>query len=1136
MKKALSILLTIVMLVSIIPAIPLTASAADVSGQCGENATFTIAGNTLTISGTGAMYDYLMNPAEWFSYRDQITAIVVEEGITSIGIEAFSSLYVQSVSIADSVTEIGASAFIGCDPLTTVTIGSGVTVIQNAAFQYCTALENVYYTGTQETWDAIEIGTVNECLTKHIPIIIRGACGDNAGFVYNPDTGVLTISGTGAMYDYPMELPAWFHYKELGDIVIEEGITYIGIDAFSCLKTVRSVSIADSVTEISASAFNDCPALNTLTIGSGVRTIGNCAFQECNILRTVEYTGTDDAWDEIEIGTHNEGLTRIMPQSSSGTCGENAVYRFNPRTRVLTISGTGAMYDYPMELPEYSDYKDGISTVVVKDGITTIGGEAFWGFEYLRSVEIADSVTNIGYDAFRECPDLETITIGSGVSVIQNCAFQDCTALKEVRYTGTQETWDAIEIGTHNECLTKLRPIIIRGACGDNAVFAYHPDTGVLTISGTGAMYDYPMECPAWFNYEQLTTIIIEEGITYIGIDAFSCLKTVQSVSIADSVTEIGYSSFYDCPALATLTIGSGVSVIQNCAFQDCTALEEVKYTGSDDAWDDIEIGTYNECLTNLKPQSESGACGENAVYRYNPRTGVLTIYGSGNMDDFTSTNMPWYNDKADIKAVVVENGITGIGENAFWQFKNIESVTLGDTLESIGKYAFSGCEKIESIDLPNSLTSIGGQAFGNCVILESIVIPSGVTSLATSTFASCTALTTVTLPTTLTKIGAAAFFRCYNLQTVNYAGTQDDWNAVEILDSNDPLLAVKPQTIDIIRTGMCGENVSYILNETTGLLTISGTGAMYDYDMMENPSPFNNNPKIKEIVVESGVSTIGNDAFTQLRNLKTVSLPGTVTSLGDDAFSFCFALSDINILESVQSIGSSAFSACYALTSFTVPKGVKTLGKSTFWYCDHLQSVALPKSLERVSDNAFVYCTALTDVYYEGSEIEWSDVTLSTTGNDPLLAATMHYDVSNFAAVRYRVPILSGVNTLLTLKSDRQTLEIPAENGRFSKDNVESGVYRVYAKQKNCLSVCLGEYDTASGAVINTNVIALPLGDVNEDDVIDFADISSLLSSANYGKDNREIDLTGDGMITVEDISTTLLAGNYGMQSVKIA
>ncbi|MBR2589432.1 MAG: leucine-rich repeat protein, partial [Clostridia bacterium] len=622
----------------------------------------------------------------------------------------------------------------------------------------------------------------------------------------------------------------------------------------------------------------------------------------------------------------------------------------------------------------------------------------------------------------------------------------------------------------------------------------------------------------------------------YIGIDAFSCLKTVRSVSIADSVTEISASAFSDCPALATLTIGSGVRTIGNCAFQDCTALEEVKYTGSDDAWDDIEIGTYNECLTNLKPQSESGACGENAVYRYNPRTGVLTIYGSGNTDDFTSTNMPWYDDKADIKAVVVENGITGIGENAFWQFKNIESVTLGDTLESIGKYAFSGCEKIESMDLPNSLTSIGGQAFGNCVSLESIVIPSGVTSLATSTFASCTALTTVTLPTTLTKIGAAAFSRCYNLQTVNYDGTQDDWNAIEILDSNDSLLAVKPQTIDIIRTGMCGENVSYILNETTGLLTISGTGAMYDYDLLQNPSPFNNNAKVTEIVVENGVSAIGNDAFTQLRNLKTVSLPDTVTSLGDDAFSFCFALSDINIPESVQSIGSSAFSACYALTSFTVPKGVKTLGKSTFWYCDHLQSVALPESLESVSDNAFVYCSALTDVYYEGSQDDWNTISVSQTGNDPLLAATMHYDVGNFAAIRYRAPLLSGVNTLLTLKNDKQTLEIPAENGRFSKDNVQSGVYRIYAKQKNSLTVHLGEYDTKSGAVTNTDAVALPLGDVNENDVIDLADISLLLAVENFGKDNTQLDLTGDELITIDDVATALLKSNYGQSSAKIA
>jgi len=114
-------------------------------------------------------------------------------------------------------------------------------------------------------------------------------------------------------------------------------------------------------------------------------------------------------------------------------------------------------------------------------------------------------------------------------------------------------------------------------------------------------------------------------------------------------------------------------------------------------------------------------------------------------------------------------------------------------------------------------------------------------------------------------------------------------------------------------------------------------------------------------------------------------------------------------------------------------------------------------------------------------------------------------------------------------------TLTVSAADGNFNKDNVQGGVYRVYAKQKNCLTIYLGEYDTASGAVTNTGALILPLGDVNGDNVIDMADTSRLLSAANYGKHNANMDLTGDGMITVADISTALLAENYGMSSVKV-
>ena len=1089
-------------------------------GFCGEDVRYFFNGTTLTLSGTGAMYDFHESGDSPFYGESAIKQIIIGGGITRIGNNAFRY----------------------CTGLTDVTIPTTVTSIGERAFIGCSKLAEVNYTGTQDEWDDIAIGTGNGLLTNVKPQMLKGPCGNYARYSYNPKTGVLTITGTSefggcTMYDYSVGTAPWYENHVF----------------------ITAVVMDDRISAIGANAFADCMNMTSVTIGRRVSTIGDGAFNGCDRLATVNYARTQADWDDITIGENNTPLTKIKPQYG-GKCGTNATYHFDPASGTLTISGSGAMEDYGSDYPGYYGLRDSITAIQINEGITRIGNLAFYNLQNAESVTIPTTVTAIG-----------------------RSAFQYCYGLLDVYYAGAGMEWDNINIGAVNNALEDAtmhfgKENILTGECGEHAYFSLNLDTNTLTISGSGAMYDY--EYAPWDDYKyDIFTIVVESGITAIGNRAFEDCA-VNDVSIANTVTAIGkYAlsscdslsaveipssvayigegaftyctdltsveipagitgiekfTFMNCTALQSITIPASVSRIDEYAFDGCTALETVNFTGTGEQWDDMPIGAYNEPLLAVKPQC-CGTCGANLTYRLDHITGTLYIEGTGAMDNFTSTSMPWYAFKEKILKVNVANGVTTIGENAFWNCKTIEDVTLGNTVQKIGKYAFGGCESLESVNLPNSLTSIGGQAFGNCVSLESIAIPSGVTSLATSTFASCTALKTITLPTTLTKIGAAAFSRCFGLQTVGYAGTQEDWNAVEILDSNDPLLAVKPQTGDVIRTGTCGENVTYILNETTGLLTISGTGAMYDYELIGNASPFNNNPKIKEIVVESGVTNIGNDAFTQLTKLEKVSLPSTVTSLGKDAFAFCFLLADINIPESVQSIGKEAFSACYALTSITIPKGVKTIGKSTFWYCDHLQSVTLPKSLESVDDNAFVYCSALTDVFYEGTASDWNAVTISSSGNDPLLGATMHYGATDFAAIRYKVPAFAGTSTTLTFKSDTMTITVSAADGNFEKDNVQSGVYKVYAKQKNALTIYLGKYDTASGAVTNTGAITLPLGDVNSDDVIDFADTSRLLSAANYGKYNANMDLTGDGMITVADISTALLAGNYGMSSVKV-
>ena len=1255
------------MLLSIFSSVPVVAHAAG-SGKCGANVNFSYNSSTkkLTISGTGAMWNFIEDDPGWYDYRAEIRSVEVGTGVTKIGDYAFAYCEnVTAVSFAGSVTNIGEYAFSYCSSLQNITLPAALTTIGQYAFENCSALKSitipegmrtittyafynctslesvtfpytirtiedyafadcnqitdVYYQGAEGDWKQIVIGEDNFYLkiaTKHFEPTGRGACGTNVDYSFDSATGILTISGSGEMYNYDTNESPFSDNSDIVSVVIASGVTSIGV-----------------------ASFWDCAGLVSITIPQSVTYIGAYATGLCPSLTDIYYAGSKAEWNSVENSGEFSTFNIHYHAGSvvTGSVGENVSYSLE--NGILTISGTGDMYDYDYLGSNCSPFSEdeSITAVIIESGVTNIGkymfkectgitsvsisGDvaairdgaftdcsalksitvpggvttieefAFRSCSGLEEVTLADSVTDIENSAFEDCSALTAITIGSGMKHIRHYAFYNCNRLSDVYYTASKAQWSKISIDAENDPLTAATlhcaATTATGKCGDNVNYTWDMEAETVVISGTGDMYDYndtDNKSPFYY-YGFIKTVTVESGVTSIGDYAFCGCADLESVALADSVEKIGKDAFELCKKLTGVTFGSGVRNIGKEAFKLCTALESIEipegvtviperifefcdtlktislpltvsdiafrafyycnaladvyYAGSKVDWKAINIESSNYPLTaalrHYAINDVSGTCGANVNWSFDFETNILIISGAGAMDNFTSTSMPWYEFKDEIKTVIVENGVTTIGENAFWNCRTIERVTLGNTVQSIGKYAFGGCESLESVNLPDSLTSIGGQAFGGCESLESIAIPSGVTSLATSTFASCTALKTITLPTTLTKIGAAAFSRCFGLQTVGYAGTQEDWNAVEILDSNDPLLAVKPQTGDVIRTGMCGENVSYILNETTGLLTISGTGAMNDYAMLENASPFNNNQKIKEIVIESGVTAIGDDAFTQLTKLEKVSLPSTVTSLGTGAFAFCSKLADINIPESVQSIGKEAFSGCQALTSFTVPKGVTTIEKSTFWYCDHLQSVTLPKSLERVADNAFVYCTALTNVFYEGSETEWSAVELSTTGNDPLLGATIHYGVTDFAAIRYKVPAFAGTNTTLTFKSDEMTLTVSAADGAFNKDNVQGGVYRVYAKQKNALTVYLGEYDTASGAVTNTDAITLPLGDVNRDDVIDIADISMLLSTANYGKHNSEIDLTGDGMITIDDISVALMATNYGMRSVKV-
>ena len=183
------------------------------------------------------------------------------------------------------------------------------------------------------------------------------------------------------------------------------------------------------------------------------------------------------------------------------------------------------------------------------------------------------------------------------------------------------------------------------------------------------------------------------------------------------------------------------------------------------DANGETETTVEDETLAVL-PSIAHGTCGYNLITWVLTEDGTLTISGSGNMKDYSSSSVaPWYSNRTKILSVVVEPGV-----------------------ESVGNYAFYACLKLASVSLPGGVKSVGQSAFQDCAKLTAVEIPEGVTSIGSSAFDGCSSLTSVTIPDSVTSIGNSAFYGCSKLKHVYYGGSDLQWKEIEIGNDNSAL------------------------------------------------------------------------------------------------------------------------------------------------------------------------------------------------------------------------------------------------------------------------------------------------------------------------------------------------------------
>ncbi len=297
--------------------------------------------------------------------------------------------------------------------------------------------------------------------------------------------------------------------------------------------------------------------------------------------------------------------------------------------------------------------------------------------------------------------------------------------------------------------------VIDRGTCGGNVVWALDSE-GTLTISGTGDIYDRT-EAPWYSRRDSITSAVIGSGVTRIGDSAFYECSNLKSVTIPDSVTSIGTCAFLRCESLTSITIPDSVTSIDETAFGECSNLKSVTIPESVTS---IGAWTFADCsrLTSVTIPDSVTSIGDHA-FEYCSNLKNVTI-----PDRVTSIGEVAFLYCESLTSVSIPNSVTRIGQSAFYQCKNLTSATIGNNVESIEQQAFS-CSGLTSITIPDSVKNIGADAFSWCSNLESVTIPDSVTEISNSAFSGCERLT-----------------------DVYYAGSEAEWNIINIGEKNDPL------------------------------------------------------------------------------------------------------------------------------------------------------------------------------------------------------------------------------------------------------------------------------------------------------------------------------------------------------------
>ena len=439
--------------------------------------------------------------------------------------------------------------------------------------------------------------------------------------------------------------------------------------------------------------------------------------------------------------------------------------------------------------------------------------------------------------------------------------------------------------------------------------------------------------------------------------------------------------------------------------------------------------------LTVSADNPTSGTCGDNLTWEYNESTYTLTIYGTGEMNGYSSDynkTAPWKSFYETMKTVVINDGVTSIGNYAFYECTELTSISLPDSITSIGQHAFYNCSNLTNIIIPNevenignwafyscsglvnitisnSISSIGYRVFSYCTSLTSIIIPNSVETIGDYAFSNCTRLKNLTIPNGVKTIKQGAFYNCSELTTVTVPDSVTNIGYVAFKGCNSlteitlPFIGEYDGINGYAYNNVFGYIFGYVKKIPAEQIPI---GCVYQYQERLDEWPYYNTyyyyiPASLRKVTITNTATIPCNAFKNCSFIENLTLPDNVTSISGDSI-------DSNITINCNADSVSAFSLSKVGYSFvdpdaldyriiihgnaeekyveiaeyigvdkqpTIPSGVRgipvsVIGDYAFYNCAELTNVTIPSSVTNIWSSAFEGCTKLSNIIIPNSVI----------------------------------------------------------------------------------------------------------------------------------------------------------------------